>query len=197
MAKIETEGAFNARIVRAYKVEPGYGYHNNEENKKNDPNAFAIMLVMETPDSMELPEHYMQFTKRVITKGRDAGKTEYEAAEAKLAELGVGDDGYVGTFAKMMSAGQTIEVNVKTEFRTYTDNKTQEQKRRLESKYLNPPRKEMNIKDVDFDALLGKKSSGAPKSPTKPTVAAPAVVEDATFNPEEFEAEVEAEASPI
>lgn len=189
MAKIENEGTFAVRITDALVKEPGYGYHNSDENKTNDPKAFALVLKVETPDGAHA-FHQMEWTKKPIAKGKYAGMTDAECTTAKLAELGI-PDGYPGNLKKMLMNGETIPCSVKMEWRSYTDSKTQEIKRTLECRYINPPRAEKNIKDIDFDALLGGKTTVptvAPKKAEEPAL-------DDSFNPDEFA--VEGEASPM
>jgi len=159
MPKLENDGTFQVRVIDAFIKEPGFGYHNNEENKKNDPNAFALVLKLETADGLTA-FHQMEYTKKVITKGKSIGKSDAEASTAKLEELGI-SDGYLGNLKKMLIEGKTIECSVKMQWRDFQkpDGTTG---RVCEAKYLNPPRTERNIKDIDFDAIFGKSVGSAP-----------------------------------
>ena len=76
------------------------------------------------------------------------------------------ENGYPGSLKKMMQEGKTIECQVTMQYRNYTDKKDGRAKRILEAKYLNLPRTEINIKDFDFDAVLGGKTSPPTKAET-------------------------------
>jgi hypothetical protein len=184
MPKLNNDGVFAVRITDAFVKEPGYNYHGKPENLKNDPNAFALVLKVETPDGL-FAFHQMEWTKKQIPSGKYMGKTDAEATTEKLADLSV-PDGYPGNLKKMLEEGKTIEASVKMEWRDWTDSEGKPQ-RILEAKYLNPPRKEINIKDFDFDAVLGKQTTvtSTPKSVEKEL--------DDTFEPDSFETE----SSPI
>lgn len=171
MPKLESEGSFSVRITDAFIKEPGFGYHNNEENKKNDPNAFALVLKLETADGLTA-FHQMEYTKKVIQKGKSQGKTDAQASTDKLEELGV-ENGYLGNLKKMLVEGKTIECSVKMEWRNYTK-PDGTPGRILEAKYLNPKRNEMNIKDIDWSAILPEQVGEKPLTVTatapQPTV---------------------------
>jgi len=178
MPKLESEGSYGCRVVDAWIKEPGFGYHNNEENKKNDPNAFALVLKLETADGLTA-FHQMEYTKKVIQKGKSTGKTDAEASTDKLEELGI-PDGYLGNLKKMLVEGKTIECSVKMQWRSY-NNADGTQGRICEAKYLNAPRNEKNIKDIDWDALMPNQVGNKPL----PVVAtAPQSAEDISIEPD-------------
>jgi len=167
MARLNTEGHFQVRITDCFLKEPRFNYHSNPENLKNDPNAFCLVMKCETADGLEA-YHEMDWTEKVITTGKYTGKKEKEVTTEKLAELGI-PDGYPGNLKKMMQEGKTIEAQVNMVYRAYNDKATGEPKKILEAKYLNAPRKEVNIKDIDFEALLGGTATVTSVKSTVPT----------------------------
>lgn len=155
MPEIKEKGNYTVKIVDALY---------REFKKDDDPNAFIIALKLETADGYH-GWYEMQYTHTVVKSGKNTGLTMADVSKNLLIELGV-KDGYLGNLLKAIEAGN-LEAEARFEWDEYQDKNTNELKRFLKCKYLNPPRKTLKLSEVNIDEILAKFNGTSDKKTEK------------------------------
>lgn len=140
MPNLSTEGNFHVRIVNGV-VKP--------RPTSEDPKAFNVSLKCETPDGFHA-WYELWYNKKVFASKKHGNITSTEDSTIKLKELGV-KDGYLGNLQSAIEAGLEAEIVMKYDEFT---NKEGKMERILRAKFLNPPRKTIDLKDANWDELL-------------------------------------------
>jgi hypothetical protein len=187
------------RIVSCCGLEARFKDMPGNEIIRDDPKAFTLAIHLETVDGLT-SVHYMDFTRQVVTKGKFYDKwvqansrppTRIDEALDKLEEIGI-PNGLPQELQKLMEAGQTIEVNASIKSREFQQGGVT--KLAYEAKYLNCCRKEIPLKELNFDDLLPEtkgKVSATPQAkpvtiPIKPNPTPAEIAEADKGEEEEF-----------
>jgi len=155
MPEIKEKGTYVVRIVNALF---------REMKKEEDPNAFVVSLKLETHDGYK-GWYDLVFNHTVVKSGRNAGLTMADMSKNLLIELGI-KDGYLGNLQKAIDAG-TLEAEARFEWTEFREKETNEIKRILKCKYLNPPRKMQKLSEVNIDEILAKFNGTSDKKTEK------------------------------
>ena len=138
MPFITSEGNYKVKVVSAYIKEW-------EKELNNDPGAFIVTLFMETPDSLNA-SYNLFYSNRLISNGKNAGKSLYQNSEDLLKKLGV-KNGLINLY---QAIEQGLEASIKVETEVYED------KEYFKVKYVNPITHGANLNEVDIEGLLAK-----------------------------------------
>ena len=156
MPKLEQEGNYNVTIETAlYEARP----------KPNDEEAFRIVLKGVTEDGFEAWGE-LEYSNYTFQSGKYKDQTCVQKSTDILTQLGV-QDGYLPNLAGAIEAG--LQANFALKWDSWTD-KLGETKRTLKVAFINPIKKTVDIKEVDFADKIAKLTGSKPAQPDRKSV---------------------------